>query len=74
MPWIKTKTMDQRIRLIGDWLSGQFTRPEPCKRHHISQAGRAEPMLAISACKVPDGSYRGSVRYIHEEPISDPLC
>ncbi|MFM8444804.1 MAG: hypothetical protein ACKN9W_15895 [Methylococcus sp.] len=61
MSWIETNTMDQRAPLIGDWLSGRYTKTELCKHHHISQADQAEPIHAIFACKVSDGSYRGNI-------------
>ncbi len=37
MPWKETCAMDQRVRFIADWLSGDFTKTELCAAYGISR-------------------------------------
>jgi transposase InsO family protein len=37
MPWKETSVMDQRIQLIGDWLSGEYSKSELCRMYEISR-------------------------------------
>lgn len=37
MPWKETSAMDQRIRLIADWLSGDYTKSELCRAYGVSR-------------------------------------
>jgi transposase InsO family protein len=37
MPWKETSAMDQRVRLIADWLSGDYTKTELCRIYGISR-------------------------------------
>jgi transposase InsO family protein len=37
MPWKETSAMDQRIQLISDWLSGDYTKTELCQVYGISR-------------------------------------
>ncbi len=37
MPWKETSAMDQRVQLIGDWLSGEYTKSELCRMYEISR-------------------------------------
>jgi transposase InsO family protein len=37
MPWKETSAMEQRIQLIGDWLSGDYTKSELCRAYGISR-------------------------------------
>ena len=37
MPWKQTSAMDQRIQLIADWLTGEYTKSELCRAYEISR-------------------------------------
>jgi len=37
MPWKETSAMDQRVQLIADWLSGEYTKSELCRAYGISR-------------------------------------
>lgn len=37
MPWKRETTMDQRVKLIGDWLSGAFSKTALSKRYGVSR-------------------------------------
>lgn len=37
MPWKETGAMDQRVRLIADWLSGDYTKIELCLAYGVSR-------------------------------------
>src|SRR5438309_3833877 len=37
MPWKETSAMDQRIKLIADWLSGDYCKSELCRIYGISR-------------------------------------
>ena len=37
MPWKETSAMDQRIQLIADWVSGEYTKRELCRAYEISR-------------------------------------
>src|SRR5213595_1007853 len=37
MPWKETSAMDQRIKLIADWLSGDYCKSELCRSYGISR-------------------------------------
>ena len=37
MPWNQDSPMDQRIRLIGDWLSGDYTKSQLAHRYSVSR-------------------------------------
>jgi transposase-like protein len=37
MPWKETSAMDQRLQLIADWLSGDYTKSELCRIYEISR-------------------------------------
>jgi len=37
MPWNQESPMDQRVRLIGDWLSGMFTKTDLSKSYGVSR-------------------------------------
>ena len=37
MPWLETDPVTERKRFIIEWLSGEFTVAELCRRHEISR-------------------------------------
>jgi putative transposase len=37
MPWKKTCAMDERVRFVADWLSGDFGKRELCEAYGISR-------------------------------------
>ena len=37
MPWKETSVMDQRLQLIADWLSRDYTKSELCRMYEISR-------------------------------------
>ncbi len=37
MPWKETCAMEQRMQFIGDWLSGEYSKSELCRRYGISR-------------------------------------
>jgi transposase-like protein len=37
MPWKETSAMEQRIQLIADWLSGDYSKSELCRGYGISR-------------------------------------
>lgn len=37
MPWKETCVMDQRVRFIADWLSGEYTKIDLCEHYGISR-------------------------------------
>lgn len=37
MPWKETCAMDQRVRFIGDWLRGEFSKSDLCEFYGISR-------------------------------------
>jgi transposase-like protein len=37
MPWEETSAMEQRIQLIADWLSGDYSKSELCRGYGISR-------------------------------------
>lgn len=37
MPWKETCAMDQRVRFIADWLSGEYTKKDLCEYYGISR-------------------------------------
>lgn len=37
MPWNETCTMDLKISLVGDWLSGNYTKSMLARKYHISR-------------------------------------
>ena len=37
MPWKETSAMEQRIQLIADWLSGDYTKTELSRGYGISR-------------------------------------
>ena len=37
MPWKETSAMDERVRFIGDWLSGEYGKGELCGAYGISR-------------------------------------
>src|SRR5574337_576489 len=37
MPWEQTSAMDQRVQLIADWLSDEYSKIELCAAHGISR-------------------------------------
>lgn len=37
MPWKETSAMDQRMQLLGDWLSGDYTKSELARIYGISR-------------------------------------
>jgi putative transposase len=37
MPWRESCAMDERIRFVADWLSGETSRTELCERYGISR-------------------------------------
>ncbi|HEK1011805.1 TPA: helix-turn-helix domain containing protein, partial [Pseudomonas putida] len=37
MPWNQDSPMNQRIRLIGDWLSGDYTKSQLAHRYSVSR-------------------------------------
>lgn len=37
MPWKETSAMDQRMQLIADWVSGEYTKSELCCAYEISR-------------------------------------
>jgi hypothetical protein len=40
MPWKETSAMDQRIQLIADWLSGDYTEGRECAQGDSTRDGR----------------------------------
>jgi transposase InsO family protein len=37
MPWKETSAMEQRVQMIADWLSGDYTKSELCRAYGISR-------------------------------------
>lgn len=37
MPWKETSAMDQRLQLLADWLSGDYTKSDLCQIYAISR-------------------------------------
>ena len=37
MPWKRESLMDQRVKLISDWLSGNYSKSQLSRRHGISR-------------------------------------
>jgi transposase-like protein len=37
MPWKETSAMDQRLQLLADWLSGDYTKRNLCDIYGISR-------------------------------------
>src|SRR5712692_4970805 len=37
MPWKETSAVEQRIQMIADWLSGDYTKSELCRAYGISR-------------------------------------
>ncbi|WP_342348189.1 helix-turn-helix domain-containing protein [uncultured Nitrospira sp.] len=37
MPWKETSAMDQRLQLIGDWLSHEYTKGELSQIYGVSR-------------------------------------
>lgn len=37
MPWKETSAMDQRLQLLGDWLSGEYTKRDLCHIYIVSR-------------------------------------
>lgn len=54
MPWKETSAMDQRIRLIADWLSGDYTKSELCLAYGVSRP-TADKWIARYAERGPVG-------------------
>ncbi|SMF67296.1 helix-turn-helix domain-containing protein, partial [Pseudomonas sp. LAMO17WK12:I1] len=37
MPWNQESPMNQRIKLVADWLSGNFTKSQLARRFDVSR-------------------------------------
>lgn len=37
MPWKETSAMNERVRFVGDWLSGRYTKSALCRAYGISR-------------------------------------
>ncbi|MBF6033810.1 helix-turn-helix domain-containing protein, partial [Pseudomonas sp. P155] len=37
MPWKQESPMDQRVKLISDWLSGSYTKSQLSRRYGVSR-------------------------------------
>ena len=37
MPWNRESPMDQRIKLIGDWLQGSYSKSELARHYGLSR-------------------------------------
>lgn len=50
MPWKETSAMDQRLQLIADWLSGEYTKRELCQLYEISRPTTDKWIARYEAC------------------------
>jgi len=37
MPWNRESPMDQRVKLIGDWMSGAYSKSELVRHYGVSR-------------------------------------
>jgi len=37
MPWLESCAMDERVRFVSDWLSGEVSKSELCERYGVSR-------------------------------------
>lgn len=54
MPWKETCAMDQRVRFLADWLSGDYTKSELCRAYGISRP-TGDKWIARYAAEGPEG-------------------
>ena len=49
MPWNQESPMDQRVKLVSDWLGGSYTKSQLSQRYGVSRPtthGRAKKKTA----------------------------
>lgn len=54
MPWKETSVMDQRVRFIADWLSGDYSKSDLCAAYGISRP-TGDKWIHRYAAQGPDG-------------------
>ncbi len=52
MPWKETSVMDQRVQLLADWLSGDYTKRDLCEIYAISRPTTDKWIARYRACGV----------------------
>lgn len=73
MPWKETCAMDQRVRFIADWLSGEYTKSALCEAYGISRP-TGDKWIARYAADGPAGLYaRSRAAHTHPNAIPDEL-
>jgi putative transposase len=70
MPWKETCAMDERIRFIGDWLSGIYSKTVLCEMYGISRP-TGDKWIGRFAREGADGlKERSRAPYTHPGAVS----
>ena len=73
MPWKETSAMDQRVQLIGDWLSGEYTKRELCQMYEISRPTADKWMARYRARGAPGLEELSRAPHCHPNQTAEEL-
>ena len=73
MPWKETSAMDQRVQLIGDWLSGEYTKSELCQMYEISRPTADKWMARYRARGAPGLEELSRAPHCHPNQTAEEL-
>ncbi len=73
MPWKETCAMDQRVRFIGDWLSGQYTKSDLCCAYGISRPTGDKWIRRYEAYGLEGLAERSRAPHSHPNAVSEAL-
>lgn len=73
MPWKETSAMDQRLQLIGDWLSGEYTKHELCRMYEISRPTADKWMARYRARGAPGLEELSRAPHCHPNQTAEEL-
>jgi putative transposase len=74
MPWKETSAMDQRIQLIGDWLSGEYTKRDLSHIYEISRPTVDKWITRYLARGAPGLEADSRAPRHHPNQTAAPLC
>ena len=73
MPWKETSAMDQRLQLLADWLSGDYTKRDLCAIYGISRPTTDKWIARYRAGGVPGLAERARTPHSHPNQTAEEL-
>ncbi len=73
MPWKETSAMNERVRFVGDWLSGRYTKSALCRAYGISRPTGDKWIRRYEALGLAGLEERSRAPHTHPNAVSESI-